>query len=147
MYGAVADELEVFHVILRPSAVLHCRCWLLVLVRLLAEQCCHACTQSFATASIRHDAPTTSVASQGRSVSLHHGFCRVESPTWCELKFTLSGPHVCAIARCVRQRVFRVRHLHWRRRERGVRQPGMGADLRDAGSSSIMLYVVHLGFN
>ena len=47
---------------------------------------------------LRHDAPMTSVASQGGSASLHHGICRVESQTWCELKFTLSGPHVCAIA-------------------------------------------------
>ena len=54
----------------------------------------------------------TSVASQGCAVSLHHGFYRVESPTWCELKFTLSGPYVCAIARCVRQRVWNLRLLH-----------------------------------
>ena len=47
---------------------------------------------------LRHGAPMTAVASQGGSVSLHHSICRVESPTWCELKFTLSGPHVCAIA-------------------------------------------------
>ena len=62
--------------------------------------------------SIQHNAPMTSVAFYGGSVSLHHGFYRVESPTWCELKFTLSGPHVCAFARCVRQRLWNLRLLH-----------------------------------
>ena len=57
---------------------------------------------------LRHDAPMTSVASQGGSVSLDHGICRVESQTWCELKFTLEWPSCL----CHRQRVWNLRLLH-----------------------------------